>query len=70
MFLNDRRKLNIVVNLLFTCLKLIFTLQLSKYRKNCCQMVRFEGTSMLQKAVPTCKIVNQSIESIGLCRKE
>ncbi|KAL9336733.1 hypothetical protein Peur_071221 [Populus x canadensis] len=44
--------------------------QLSKYRKNCCQMVRFEGTSMLQKAVPTCKIVNQSIESIGLCRKE
>jgi hypothetical protein len=36
-----------------------FTLQLNKYRKSCCQMVRFEGTSMLQKAVPTCRIVNQ-----------
>uniref|UniRef100_A0A6M2ERN9 PHD-type domain-containing protein n=1 Tax=Populus davidiana TaxID=266767 RepID=A0A6M2ERN9_9ROSI len=33
--------------------------QLNKYRKSCCQMVRFEGTSMLQKAVPTCRIVNQ-----------
>ncbi|KAG5253247.1 Autoimmune regulator [Salix suchowensis] len=31
--------------------------QLSKYRKKCCQMVRFEGTSMLQKAIPTCRIV-------------
>ncbi|KAJ6750179.1 hypothetical protein OIU85_000782 [Salix viminalis] len=31
--------------------------QLSKYRKKCCQMVRFEGTSMLQKVIPTCRIV-------------
>ncbi|KAB5519898.1 hypothetical protein DKX38_024217 [Salix brachista] len=43
--------------------------QLSKYRKKCCQMVRFEGTSMLQKAIPTCRIVNQSIESIGYCKE-
>ncbi|KAF9665085.1 hypothetical protein SADUNF_Sadunf16G0085400 [Salix dunnii] len=40
--------------------------QLSKHIKKCCQMVRFEGTSMLQKAVPSCRIVNQRIESIGL----
>lgn len=45
-------------------------LQLSRYRKSCCHMVRFEGTSMLQKAVPTCRIVNQSIESFGYCKQE
>uniref|UniRef100_A0A2P2MRF5 PHD-type domain-containing protein n=1 Tax=Rhizophora mucronata TaxID=61149 RepID=A0A2P2MRF5_RHIMU len=38
--------------------------QLSKYRKSCFQMVTFEGTSMLHKAVPACRIVSQSTESI------
>ncbi|KAJ4844748.1 hypothetical protein Tsubulata_046099 [Turnera subulata] len=32
--------------------------QLSKYRKSCCQMLMFEGTSMLQKDVPPCQIIN------------
>ncbi|XP_058003443.1 uncharacterized protein LOC110662674 isoform X1 [Hevea brasiliensis] len=40
--------------------------QLSKYRKSCCQMVTFKGTSMLQKVVPACRIVNQNTESVGV----
>ncbi|KAJ0089132.1 hypothetical protein Patl1_32276 [Pistacia atlantica] len=37
--------------------------QLSIYRKRCSQMVTFKGTSMLQKAVSACRIVNSSTES-------
>ncbi|CAA0830346.1 Acyl-CoA N-acyltransferase with RING/FYVE/PHD-type zinc finger domain [Striga hermonthica] len=33
--------------------------QLLSYRKTCWQMMTFEGTSMLQKAVPKCRIINQ-----------
>eukprot|EP00257_Ricinus_communis_P016613 XP_015574840.1 uncharacterized protein LOC8283940 isoform X2 [Ricinus communis] len=40
--------------------------QLSKYRKSCCQILTFKGTSMLQKAVPPCRIVNQNTEPIGV----
>ncbi|XP_043815365.1 uncharacterized protein LOC110620863 isoform X2 [Manihot esculenta] len=40
--------------------------QLSKYRKSCCQMVNFKGTSMLQKLVPACRIVNQNADSVGV----
>ncbi|GLT25765.1 hypothetical protein SLA2020_008740 [Shorea laevis] len=32
--------------------------QLINYRKSCCQMVRFKGTSMLQKEVPACRIAS------------
>ncbi|KAJ8899731.1 hypothetical protein K2173_019430 [Erythroxylum novogranatense] len=38
--------------------------QLSIYRKSCCQMVTFKGTSMLHKHVPACRILTQSTESI------
>ncbi|XP_050226867.1 uncharacterized protein LOC126676656 isoform X2 [Mercurialis annua] len=38
--------------------------QLSKYRKSCCQIMSFKGTSMLQKVVPPCRIINQTTESI------
>ncbi|KDP29214.1 hypothetical protein JCGZ_16603 [Jatropha curcas] len=38
--------------------------ELSKYRKSCCQMLNFKGTSMLQKAVPACRIVNQNTMSV------
>ncbi|CAK9323128.1 unnamed protein product [Citrullus colocynthis] len=31
--------------------------QLSSYRRSCCQMVTFKGTSMLQKMVPSCRVV-------------
>ncbi|KAL0555426.1 hypothetical protein IC582_009371 [Cucumis melo] len=31
--------------------------QLSSYRRSCCQMVTFKGTSMLQKTVPSCRVV-------------
>lgn len=31
--------------------------QLSSYRRTCCQMVTFKGTSMLQKTVPSCRVV-------------
>ncbi|XVE61612.1 hypothetical protein DITRI_Ditri06bG0054300 [Diplodiscus trichospermus] len=34
--------------------------QLSEYRKSCCQMVIFKGTSMLQKEVPPCRVVNST----------
>ncbi|XP_023539466.1 uncharacterized protein LOC111800114 isoform X2 [Cucurbita pepo subsp. pepo] len=30
--------------------------QLSCYRRTCCQMVTFKGTSMLQKMVPSCRV--------------
>ncbi|MBA0734744.1 hypothetical protein Gogos_018638, partial [Gossypium gossypioides] len=39
--------------------------QLSEYRKSCCQMVIFQGTSMLQKEVPTDQLVS-SIERTEL----
>ncbi|MBA0706778.1 hypothetical protein Golax_018867 [Gossypium laxum] len=39
--------------------------QLSEYRKSCCQMVIFQGTSMLQKEVPTDQLVS-SIERAEL----
>ncbi|PPD90041.1 hypothetical protein GOBAR_DD13037 [Gossypium barbadense] len=39
--------------------------QLSEYRKSCCQMVIFQGTSMLQKEVPTNQLVS-SIERTEL----
>ncbi|XP_059428376.1 uncharacterized protein LOC132162134 [Corylus avellana] len=32
--------------------------QLSKYRRSCCQMVTFKGTSMLQKMVRQCRVIN------------
>ncbi|XVE96561.1 hypothetical protein REPUB_Repub02eG0233200 [Reevesia pubescens] len=32
--------------------------QLSEYKKSCCQMVIFQGTSMLQKEVPSCQVFN------------
>ncbi|KAJ7976876.1 Zinc finger, FYVE/PHD-type [Quillaja saponaria] len=34
--------------------------QLSNYRKSCCHMVTFKGTSMLQKMVSSCRILNAS----------
>ncbi|KAF5747855.1 hypothetical protein HS088_TW05G00584 [Tripterygium wilfordii] len=34
--------------------------QLSRYRRSCCQMVTFQGTSMLQKSIPACSVVNKS----------
>ncbi|KAK8561991.1 hypothetical protein V6N13_148875 [Hibiscus sabdariffa] len=34
--------------------------QLSEYRKSCNQMVIFKGTSMLQKQVPPCQVVNST----------
>ncbi|XWS66795.1 hypothetical protein CRYUN_Cryun05aG0231400 [Craigia yunnanensis] len=34
--------------------------QLSEYKKSCCQMVIFKGTSMLQKEVPPCRVVNST----------
>ncbi|XWS59590.1 hypothetical protein CRYUN_Cryun08bG0135100 [Craigia yunnanensis] len=39
--------------------------QLSEYKKSCCQMVIFKGTSMLQKEVSPCRVVN-SIEPTEL----
>lgn len=32
--------------------------QLSKYRRSCCQMVTFKGTSMLHKMVRQCRVIN------------
>lgn len=32
--------------------------ELSKYRRSCCQMVTFKGTSMLHKMVPQCRVIN------------
>ncbi|KAJ9184379.1 hypothetical protein P3X46_004110 [Hevea brasiliensis] len=40
--------------------------QISNYRKSCCQMVTFKGTSMLQRMVPACRIVNQNAGSVGV----
>ncbi|XP_065855384.1 uncharacterized protein [Euphorbia lathyris] len=40
--------------------------ELSEYRKRCCQMLTFKGTSMLQKVVPACKIVNQNSQLVGV----
>ncbi|KAK8563499.1 hypothetical protein V6N13_006297 [Hibiscus sabdariffa] len=37
--------------------------QLSEYRKSCNQMVIFKGTSMLQKQVPPCQVVNSTERS-------
>ncbi|XP_039047568.1 uncharacterized protein LOC120188123 [Hibiscus syriacus] len=34
--------------------------QLSEYRKSCNQMVIFKGTTMLQKEVPPCQVVNST----------
>ncbi|XP_022745466.1 uncharacterized protein LOC111295904 isoform X2 [Durio zibethinus] len=34
--------------------------QLSEYKKSCSQMVIFKGTSMLQKEVPPCQVVNST----------
>ncbi|XVF07796.1 hypothetical protein REPUB_Repub06bG0170500 [Reevesia pubescens] len=34
--------------------------QLSEYKRSCCQMVIFKGTSMLQKEVPPCRFVNST----------
>lgn len=34
-------------------------LQLLNYRKLCWQMIAFKGTSMLEKPVPKCRIINQ-----------
>ncbi|WCJ34412.1 Acyl-CoA N-acyltransferase with RING/FYVE/PHD-type zinc finger domain [Euphorbia peplus] len=34
--------------------------ELSVYRKSCCQMLTFKGTSMLQKVVPACKTVDEN----------
>ncbi|XWS55912.1 hypothetical protein CRYUN_Cryun09bG0040800 [Craigia yunnanensis] len=34
--------------------------QLSEYKKSCCQMVIFKGTSMLQKEIPPCRVVNNT----------
>ncbi|GAV58912.1 PHD domain-containing protein [Cephalotus follicularis] len=41
--------------------------QLSKYRRSCCQMVTFKGTSMLQKMVPACRVLNRSTECTDSC---
>lgn len=38
-------------------------LQLTKYRRSCCQMVTFKGTSMLQKMVPQCRVIKPDYES-------
>lgn len=35
--------------------------QLNNYRKKCWQMLTFEGTTMLEKAVPQCRIASQEI---------
>uniref|UniRef100_A0A2C9V866 Zinc finger PHD-type domain-containing protein n=1 Tax=Manihot esculenta TaxID=3983 RepID=A0A2C9V866_MANES len=40
--------------------------QISQYRKSCCQMVTFKGTSMLQRMVPASRIVNQNTEFVGV----
>uniref|UniRef100_A0A2N9HI49 Pectinesterase n=1 Tax=Fagus sylvatica TaxID=28930 RepID=A0A2N9HI49_FAGSY len=37
--------------------------QLIKYRRSCCQMVTFKGTSMLQKMVPQCRVIKPDYES-------
>ncbi|GMY24988.1 increased dna methylation 1 [Fagus crenata] len=37
--------------------------QLIKYRRSCCQMVNFKGTSMLQKMVPQCRVIKPDYES-------
>ncbi|GLT58952.1 hypothetical protein SLA2020_318050 [Shorea laevis] len=34
--------------------------QFINYRRSCCQMVRFKGTSMLHKEVPACQIASSS----------
>ncbi|XP_022742168.1 uncharacterized protein LOC111293619 isoform X2 [Durio zibethinus] len=34
--------------------------QLSEYKKSCCQMVIFKGTSMLQKQVSPCPVINST----------
>ena len=34
-------------------------LQLLNYRKICWQMIGFKGTSMLEKPVPKCRIINR-----------
>ncbi|GKV10214.1 hypothetical protein SLEP1_g21612 [Rubroshorea leprosula] len=34
--------------------------QFINYRRSCCQMVRFKGTSMLHKEVPVCQIASSS----------
>lgn len=39
------------------------TEQLTKYRRSCCQMVTFKGTSMLQKMVPQCRVIKPDYES-------
>ncbi|XVE76081.1 hypothetical protein DITRI_Ditri12bG0144300 [Diplodiscus trichospermus] len=40
--------------------------QLSKYKNSCCPMVIFKGTSMLQKEIPPCRVVNNSTEPTEL----
>ncbi|XP_074349536.1 uncharacterized protein LOC141689220 isoform X1 [Apium graveolens] len=35
--------------------------QLNNYRKKCWQMLTFEGTTMLEKAVPQCRIASQEL---------
>uniref|UniRef100_A0A5B7BL46 PHD-type domain-containing protein n=1 Tax=Davidia involucrata TaxID=16924 RepID=A0A5B7BL46_DAVIN len=35
--------------------------QLRNYRRTCWQIVTFKGTSMLQKVVPKCRIINQDV---------
>ncbi|XP_007027516.2 PREDICTED: uncharacterized protein LOC18598089 isoform X1 [Theobroma cacao] len=39
--------------------------QLGEYKKSCCQMVIFKGTSMLQKEVPPCRVVNSTEPTVS-----
>lgn len=43
-----------------------FILQLSNFRKTCWQMLTFTGTSMLQKMVPPCRIIDQLVVDVAM----
>ncbi|KAG5556783.1 hypothetical protein RHGRI_007146 [Rhododendron griersonianum] len=40
--------------------------QLSNFRKTCWQMLTFTGTSMLQKMVPPCRIIDQLVVDVAM----